>query len=225
MCAPRTAGRSQASVPLCPHLWPLPLTESPCGSLCHLLGSHSLSPLLDPPLFSRSMLLELPPAVTAGLQKPESLGWKRRSPRSPRGRRNGHGICPEAPSGPQDCCGQSLCLLASGGSRDETAERQILCFEGPESTTPMTGQSPNSQTRAENTSLHQLLTDLNPLPVGPHLWRFAQVPGLPFQGPLLAAFQPVPWTPRTSPAFRISRGTQHQVRFPHVSENCFLNPD
>ena len=170
------------------------------------------------------MLLELPPAVTAGLQKPESLGCKRRSPRSPRGRRNVHGICPEASLGPQDCCGQSLCLLTSGGSRDETAKRQILCFEGPESTTLMTGQSPNSQTRAENASLHQLLTDLN-LPVGPHLWRFAQVPGLLFQGPLLAAFQPVPWTPRTSPAFRISRGTQCQVRFPQVSENCFLNPD
>ena len=66
---------------------------------------------------------------------------------------------------------------------------------------PMIGQSPDSHTRAENTGFHWLLADLNPLPVGSHLWHFAQVLGLPFQGPLLAAFPPVSWTPCTSLVF------------------------
>lgn len=102
---------------------PFPSPNPPVGA-----SVASWGPTASVPFFSRSTLLGFPPAVTAGLQKPESLGWKRWGPRSPRGIWSVHVICPEAPSGHQDCCGQSLCLLASWGSGDETAERQILCF-------------------------------------------------------------------------------------------------
>ena len=61
---------------------PCPSPNPPVGASVTSWGPTASVPFLTP-LFSRSMLLGFPPAVTAGLQKPESLGWNRQSPRSP----------------------------------------------------------------------------------------------------------------------------------------------